>query len=67
MENYRQAPPSLPASVLLSIDRNHGDFGRIHGSTYEAFRGRYLAELLNEGWFIQLLGPDGMVAVRRMG
>lgn len=67
MDSYRQAPPQLPPTALLVIDRSNGDFGRIHGSTYEPFRGRHLGELINEGWLIQLVGPDGMVVVRRMG
>jgi hypothetical protein len=67
MESFRQAPPSLPATVLLTIDCSTVDYGRIHCSTFEPFRGRYLGQLIDEGWFIQLLGPNGQVVVRRMG
>ncbi len=67
MEPFRQAPASLPPTVFVTVSTQMDDFGRVYGSTFEPFRGRMLAQLIDEGWFIQLLGQNGQMVLRRMG
>lgn len=67
MEPFRQAPASLPPTVFVTVSTQMDDFGRVYGSTYEPFRGRMLAQLIDEGWFVQLLGQNGQMVLRRMG
>lgn len=66
MEPFRQAPGTLPSTVFVTVSTQNDEFGRVYGTTYDPFRGRFLSQLIDEGWFIQLLGQNGQMVLRRM-